>query len=125
MKGYRLLLAILAALPALVWAADPVSVTALADSMTRKQAPVIVDVRSEAEFLSGHIPGAIMIPVDRLEKNLELLRPHRKDHIVVYCQSGRRAHKAATELEEAGFKHVKLLDGSFQAWQAAGQPIAK
>lgn len=109
--------ALMALLVSPAWAAENVSVDQLKQRLDNQNAPVLIDVRTEKEYLDGHIPGAIMIPVDRIESNLDILEPYRKQELVLYCQSGRRASKAADALEEAGFKQVKILEGSYQAWQ--------
>ncbi|EKF75827.1 rhodanese domain-containing protein [Alcanivorax hongdengensis A-11-3] len=125
MKRLVLIATLLTGLASMAWAADTISVDDLAGKMAQKQGPVVIDVRNEDEFLAGHIPGAIMIPQSQIGANLEMLKAHKKEPIVVYCRSGARAAKAAAELEEAGFKKVEVLDGSFQAWQAAGKPVTK
>ncbi len=83
------------------------------------KAPIIIDVRDEDEYLAGHIPGAIMVPAKQMEHHLDMMEQYRKEDIVLYCQSGRRASAAATVLENAGFKNVKLLQGDYPGWKSA------
>jgi rhodanese-related sulfurtransferase len=45
------------------------------------------------------------------------------DHIVVYCQSGRRSNIAAETLADLGYRHVYNVSGSMNAWLAAGFPV--
>lgn len=64
----------------------------------------LVDVRSEREYRSGHIPGAIHIPYGEIGR-----RPPTDDRdafIVVYCRTGSRSASADASLEEAGFTRV-------------------
>jgi rhodanese-related sulfurtransferase len=68
---------------------------------------VIVDVRSEKEFLEGSYPGAIHIPFG--ESNLLRYQAYQKDHIALVCFSGNRAQKVKTLLEAQGYSHVSLL----------------
>ncbi len=91
----------------------------LAASMKSGNASIILDVRTVEEYDAGHIPGAILIPHDELESRIAELGNPRP--VVVYCKSGRRAGLAESILLERGFS-VKLLDGSWQAWQAAKLP---
>ena len=53
----------------------------------------LIDVRSGSEFASGHIPGAVNIPMDQIEARLDDLRPGVP--IVLICQTGRRARMTA------------------------------
>ncbi len=65
----------------------------------------LVDVRTAGEFSSGHVAGAINIPVDQLQGRLSELGDKNKP-VVVYCQSGMRSRSAATQLRAAGFERV-------------------
>ena len=110
---------LLATLSTPLWAADSISAADLKQEMASDNSPIIIDVRDEDEYLAGHIPGAIMVPAKNIEHHLDMLEQYKKDEIVLYCVSGRRASAAATALENAGFKKVRLLEGNYPAWQAA------
>lgn len=101
-------------------AADLAAQVAAKDSA--KPAPLILDVRTPEEFADGHVPGAVLIPHDQLEARIAELGAPRE--IVVYCRSGRRSGLAEPILEKSGFR-VHQLEGSWQAWQAAGLPEEK
>ncbi|MGD1092075.1 MAG: rhodanese-like domain-containing protein [Bryobacteraceae bacterium] len=81
----------------------------------------IVDVRRESEWAAGHIPGAILAPLHRLESMLAPLDPERP--IVVHCQGGYRSAIACSLMQRAGFKNVINLIGGFDAWKALGYPV--
>lgn len=83
---------------------------------------LILDVRSEAEFASGHVPGAINIPHDQLVSRLSDLDSGMERPVVVYCQSGKRAGMATAALLEAGHTNVLHLEGDMKAWRANGLP---
>lgn len=74
----------------------------------------LVDVRSPGEFASGHIPGAINIPVQELSERVGELSPKDKP-IVLYCQSGMRSASAARFLKAAGYVSVHNL-GPMRSW---------
>jgi len=80
----------------------------------------IIDVRTFEEYKSGHIPGAINIPIDELPTKLNELRNKR---ILVYCKSGVRSQTAARILIVNGIQDVWCLVGGLNAWIAAGYPI--
>jgi phage shock protein E len=62
---------------------------------------VILDVRTASEFKSGHIPGAINIPVDAIRGKLDELRKKNKTYITC-CRSGARSGMAKNALQAAG-----------------------
>ena len=66
---------------------------------------LILDVRSPGEFATGHIKGAINIPVDQLSANLSKLK--QKDQVIITCcASGMRSASARSTLINAGYTHV-------------------
>jgi hydroxyacylglutathione hydrolase len=91
------------------------------DLAQRLQAVTVVDVRSANEWATGHIPGAIHIPLGYLDDHASQLTAGRP--IVVQCQSGGRSSIAASILERRGVRGVVNLSGGITAWSAAGQPI--
>lgn len=74
----------------------------------------LVDVRTPQEFATGHIPGAVNIPLQELERRMPEL--DGKDRpIVVYCRSGNRSSNAARMLEKAGYTDIHNL-GAMTRW---------
>jgi NADPH-dependent 2,4-dienoyl-CoA reductase/sulfur reductase-like enzyme/rhodanese-related sulfurtransferase len=71
--------------------------------------PFLLDVRTPQEFASGHIPGAVNIPVDDLRSRLVELPQDRK--IAAYCQVGQRGYLATRILLQAGFAAVNIGGG--------------
>jgi len=87
----------------------------------RAATPVLlVDVRSNSEFASGHIPGAVNIPMDQIEARLDDL--DRSLPIVLICQTGNRARMTAGLLEPCQ-RQVTVLEGGTKAWTHAGLPV--
>jgi phage shock protein E len=64
----------------------------------------VVDVRSAGEFATGHVKGAINIPLDRIAKDAKKLKP--KGAILTCCASGMRSGAAASQLRSMGFQQV-------------------
>ena len=77
---------------------------------------VILDVRTLEEFESGHLPGALLVDVNKpdFHEQVENLSP--SDAYFVYCRSGVRSVKAAMIMEDLGFEHVNNLIGGITAW---------
>lgn len=74
----------------------------------------LVDVRTPEEFAAGHLPGALNLPIQELERRMVELEP-RERPIVVYCRSGSRSARAAHLLEKAGFGAIHDL-GAMSRW---------
>jgi len=75
----------------------------------------ILDVRQPAEYESGHIPGAKLIPLPDLTDRIAEIDPHKP--AIVYCAVGGRSRVAAQMLSGKGFETVFNLSGGFKAWQ--------
>jgi len=76
---------------------------------------ILLDVRTKEEYETGHIKGAILIPVDNLlEESVKTLKD-KEATIFVYCRSGSRSLTAANILIKQGYKNVLNL-GGINSW---------
>jgi rhodanese-related sulfurtransferase len=82
--------------------------------------PQLVDVRSASEFASGHLAGAISIPLDQLESRIADLDCHRP--VVLICKTGLRSTIACNLLQQLG-KPASVLQAGTAAWEQAGFPL--
>jgi rhodanese-related sulfurtransferase len=98
---------------------------ALLGQIARGAPPVILDVRSRAEFAGGHIPGSIHIPFWALPWRTAALHAATDDPIVVYCGHGPRAFFARSVLRHHGFTRVACLAGHMATWRHAGYPVER
>jgi len=105
-------------------AAGTITATELAARLSGGDAPLVLDVRTEAEYADGHIPGAVNIPHTELAARLLELPGDRTTDIVVHCRSGKRAKSAEQILLDAGYQRVSDLDGHMLGWAEAGLPVA-
>jgi hydroxyacylglutathione hydrolase len=82
----------------------------------------VLDVRRAGEWDAGHIQQATWWPLD----NFKVSPPEidRDAHIAVHCKGGYRSMIASSLLLRAGFRNVINVSGGFDAWQAAGLPVA-
>ena len=71
---------------------------------------VLLDVRDPEEYIAGHIPGAINIPRDDIEK-AENVIPDKSTPIFAYCYSGRRSDSAVISLKKMGYQNVRNIGG--------------
>jgi rhodanese-related sulfurtransferase len=81
----------------------------------------LIDVRTAEEFASGHIAGAVNIPVDEIGTRLAEIPKDRT--VVVYCRSGNRSATAARELASSDYAVYDL--GGIITWTAAGYPVSQ
>lgn len=94
-----------------------------AAQMQSTQKAVILDVRENSEWRSGHIAGAIHIPLGEIGNRITELTPYQNMPIITQCRSGSRSAKAATVLKNAGFNIVYNMDGGLNAWEKADLEI--
>lgn len=87
-------------------------------------AAVVVDVRPAGEYLAGHIPGALSIPLDSLSKHLSRLPKNLE--VVAYCRGPycMFAYEAVSQLRSQGYKARRLEDG-YPEWKAGQLPVEK
>ncbi|MDL1899524.1 rhodanese-like domain-containing protein [Anaerolineae bacterium CFX9] len=85
-----------------------------------REGHLLIDVRTPAEFASGHIAGAVNIPVDELASRLSEVPQGQP--VVVYCRSGNRSAQASRILAQAGYSDIYDL-GGLNAWTAQGLPV--
>ena len=91
----------------------------------REKGFLLVDVRSVEEHDTGAIPGTdLNIDFREMAKRHKEIGAGLDDHIVVYCQSGKRSNIAADTLTELGYKNVYNIRGSVNAWMQAGFALA-
>ena len=85
----------------------------------RREDMAAVDVRSHEEFVSGHVPGAVNMPLERV-----ITDPGRYagQELYVICQSGGRSAQAAQALAAAGAQPVSVAGGT-AGWISSGRPV--
>jgi rhodanese-related sulfurtransferase len=88
----------------------------------RSPSLVILDVRTDLEFDSGHLKGAINIPVDVLEERVYEL--DLEEEILVYCRTGNRSSSAVQILIDHDFSKVYHMFEGIIAWNEAGYPLS-
>ena len=84
---------------------------------------VVLDVRTPAEFMSGHLANAINIDIEGMQFKSEVAKLDKSKTYAVYCRSGRRSAIATDEMSKLGFKTLFNLEGGTGAWSAAGQTL--
>ena len=83
----------------------------------------VLDVREDSEFRSGHLRGAVNVPVKRLPDRIDRLK--RDKPYAVICQSGSRSRRATDYLLDQGFVGTVSVRGGTSAWERSGRPIVR
>lgn len=96
-----------------------------ATDLINHQSAVVIDVRPSSDFSKGHIINAVNIPMNGFSGQIDKLRKHQEQPIVVNCRSGAQSSLACRQLRKAGFKQVFNLQGGIMAWQNANFPISR
>ena len=93
-------------------------------SRARAGLVTVIDVRPREEYLAGHVPGAVNVPLNELEKHLRNL--DRDKEVIAYCRGPYcvLAFEAVARLRRKGVSARRLQDG-FPEWQLAGLPVEK
>ena len=135
MKTPKLLLVTLAFittfanLQALAQSYAPVKVTHVqakeAAKLVEKGGVTVLDLRTQKEFTTSHIPGATNIDCQADNFAAQLEKLDREKPYLIHCGAGRRSTNSLPQFEKLGFKHVIHLDGGLKGWEAAKQPVTK
>ena len=73
---------------------------------------ILLDVREEEEYITGHARDAELLPVDELDaESASLMIGSKETPVLVYCRTGRRSREAAQKLEELGYTEVYDMGG--------------
>jgi rhodanese-related sulfurtransferase len=93
--------------------------------MINHKEALVLDVRENQEYQSGHLLNAKQIPLGKLRERIGELERHRDKPIVVVCRSGQRSATACALLGRDGYAQVYNLAGGVMAWQKANLPLEK
>jgi len=81
---------------------------------------IIVDVRTREEYDSGHIEGAILIPVSELEGRI--IELSKEEELLIYCRTGNRSSNSVNILKANGYTKIFHMNDGIIAWIQAGYP---
>jgi len=86
---------------------------------------ILVDVREDNEWGSGHLPGAVHLSKGIIERDIEQRVPDTSTKLILYCGGGFRSALAGDNLQKMGYANVESMDGGWRGWIQAGLPTAK
>jgi rhodanese-related sulfurtransferase/DNA-binding transcriptional ArsR family regulator len=101
---------------------EPVSLTELRRRLSKGDV-TLIDVRPEAEYRAGHIPGALSMPVDQLGRRYREIPKHRE--VIAYCRGPYCVYSADAVklLRKRGYRARRMHDG-VPDWRSAGHPVS-
>ena len=102
-----------------------ISALELSDALESRSIDYLIDVRSESEFASGHVPGSISIPGGQAVQRADDFVAVRNGQIVFISNESARAVIAAYWYRQMGFSNVAVLQGGLRAWMEGGAKIEK
>jgi len=102
----------------------PVS-PAEATQLMNHDGAVLIDVREDKEYVTGHIVNAIHIPQSGIKNRLSEIEQYKQKPVIVSCRSGSRSAHVCGILKKNGFAQIHNLSGGIMAWQNASLPITK
>ncbi|TVQ43649.1 MAG: rhodanese-like domain-containing protein [Gloeocapsa sp. DLM2.Bin57] len=91
------------------------------DKLKKIDNALFIDVREPSEYLTGHIPGAINIPLGSLTDNLTQIPQKRP--VILYCSTGYRTGIGVTTLQLLGYSNVRGFPPSIRGWKNAGESL--
>jgi len=99
--------------------------TLQAMNLINRNDALLIDVREQSEYDSGHIINSKLMPAAKLKERVGELEKYRERPIIIVCRSGSRATPITSWLGKQGFAQVYLLTGGVSAWQKAKLPLEK
>ena len=101
------------------------TVSELKELLDGDRAPLLLDVREQDEFDVCHLPGAILVPLSRIQSEGPAALPEglkEQAQIVCYCKMGGRSGQVTQWLTSQGYTNIKNLTGGVLAWASEIDP---
>jgi len=99
------------------------SANTLKGKMDKNEKFILIDVRTEGEYLAGHIKGAVWIPRGKLEFVIQKVEEDPNAELVLYCRSGGRSALSVVTVMEMGYNNIYSLTGGFREWTESGNHV--
>jgi rhodanese-related sulfurtransferase len=86
---------------------------------------LLVDVREDNEWATGHLPVAVHLGKGIIERDIEQRVSDTNAKVILYCGGGFRSALVAENLQKMGYTNVESMDGGWKGWLDAGLPTAR
>lgn len=102
-----------------------IDVAELARRLHSSRPPIVAEILGPQSFASGHLPGALNLPLEGFGEAAARALPDPAADIVVYCASStcQNSDIAARKLQSMGYQNVRVFRGGKAAWRDAGHPL--
>ncbi|MDU0810112.1 MAG: rhodanese-like domain-containing protein [Burkholderia sp.] len=100
------------------------SITEATQLINRRDA-IVIDVRSLADFMTGHLPFSHQINIGEIREKITKIVKNKSAAVLIVCQNGQQSQKAVRIVWEIGYVEAYILDGGVIMWQQEGMPIIK
>jgi rhodanese-related sulfurtransferase len=94
-------------------------------NLVNREGAVLVDIRDIKEYGTGHIAGAVSMPVSSIDARIGELDSYKDKPVVLVCKMGQHASATGRKFKEKGFENVRRLSGGMAEWTANGLPVVK
>ena len=102
---------------------EQISIDELKTKINSDQKFILIDVRSEKEYLAGHVESAVWIPSGKVKFATQKITKDPKVEIIIYCRARGQSALSVYALNEIGYEKVFNLDGGFKEWVNAGNSV--
>ena len=94
-------------------------------NLVNREGAMLVDIRDTKDYSSGHIAGAVSMPVSSIDARIGELESHKDQPVVLVCKMGQHASATGRKLKALGFENVRRLSGGMSEWTASSLPVVK
>lgn len=94
-------------------------------NLVNREGAMLLDIRDSKDYSSGHIAGAVSMPVSSIDARIGELESHKDKPVVLVCKMGQHASATGRKLKALGFENVRRLSGGMSEWTASSLPVVK
>ena len=94
-------------------------------NLVNREGAMLLDIRDSKDYSSGHIAGAVSMPVSSIDARIGELESHKDKPVVLVCKMGQHASATGRKLKALGFENVRRLSGGMTEWTASSLPVVK
>src|SRR5579872_3318568 len=102
---------------------ETISVDQFEKKLAETPGAQLVDVRTADEYADGHLKNSVNMNVNREDYKQMFATLDKSRPVFVYCKAGSRSARAASIMQDMGFKEIYNMDGGIMKWDNAGKPI--
>ena len=125
MKSILLALSVVCSLALNAGEPKNISIDDAAKLVAKDTNVIVLDVRTPAEFKSGHIKGATNINFNDKEFSEKISKLDKSKTYIIHCAAGGRSGRACEQIKTLEFKNMLHMNEGFNAWSKSGKPVEK